>query len=292
MITGDNSVTRYVGTYAQTGMALIRSDVETGASRAQFPGQDYSGHALLYQLGGGITFRIHRRLDFFIQGELNLSNSDLLDGYERQPGAPASRLLVDGDAFINTSAGISIKLGSSSARHVDWQQGYHRIDPLARSHVQSIQRMETQVDLTNTTMDTVHERVQMFERTLDDLSHVLTVVHADQLMTLNNQIERLQNRLQMLQSELDQLSGQLVERPREDRTRYYLVAGVYLSAENAESQLRELQASGYGQAEMIRDRGLSYYLVTYSGHDHEAEAREELDRIRTEINPDSWIYVR
>ena len=292
MVTGPNE--RF-GIYGQMGMSVIKNSVETGDSWTNYPAQDYSGNALLYQLGAGATFRLSRRVDFFVQGEVNYSNSELLDGYERMPGVKANSFAGGGDAFINTSAGIAVKLGSRDVRHADWYRRDHRIDPLAQSHQETLQQMETRMAMTDTATDTLYERIQMFERTLNDLTEVLTQVHADQLMNHYNRIESLQNHIDMLQSEINELSEKMETRAavREDQPhRYFVVSGVFRNPDYAEAHLRELRNQGYEHADMFRDRSRNYYLVNYSGFASESDANEKLDQIRSEINPDSWIYVR
>lgn len=298
MIAGPGSLTNRVGLHGRTGLGVIVNDVEiSGSLPAGYAGQNYIGNTLLYRMGGDLTFRLSRRLDFFLRGDVNYSNSDLLDGLERETGTPVKSFLVSGDAFINTSAGFTIKLGSSEVRHARWYQGDHRIDPLAQSMEQHLHQIQLEMEAINTSMDTQHDSVQMLERSLDDINHLVNTVHSDQLMTQYNQIESLQTRFQLLQSELDELTEQVSEQyaaeQSEERTnQYFVVAGVFRNLENAEDQLRELREQGYDDAEIIRDRNRSYYLVNYSGHINEEAATDQLNRIRSEENPEAWIYVK
>lgn len=299
MVTGSNTLTERAGIYTQTGFGGIISDVDTGESRERFPGQNYTGHSLLFHMGGGVTFRLGRRVDLFVQGVMNFTNSDLLDGYEREPGAGVNRFLTTGDAFVQTIAGITFKLGRNSrVRHTDWYRHDHRIDPLAQSLAASLQRLEIDMDLADTGINTLHDRIRMLERSLDDLSHLLATVHAGQLLAHDRQIESLQSRIQMLQMELDEISEKVtnLQNPRPDdgtyTLRYFIVAGVFENNGNAETLLRQVRAQGFGEAEIIRDRNRNYYLVTYSTHANEPDANTELDRIQSQVNSDAWIYIR
>lgn len=293
MLTGPNNVTERIGVYTQTGFGLIMNDVAVSHSDIlNHSGQDYSGNALLYTLGGGLTLNLSRRLDFFAQANFNFSDSDLLDGYERQSGVAPSGIITDGDAFISASAGISIKFGNRAAPHADWDPRDHRVDPLGQALEESLQKLETELDLTHTTMDNVHERVQTFERSLDDLHHMVTVVHSDQFMEYHRMIEDLQIRLQMLQSEIDELETQQADRVEAEERRFFVISGAFRSSENAQTHLQQVRSDGYENAEVIRDRNRSFYLVAFSGHTTEAAAASEMNRIRNSVNPHAWVYVK
>ncbi|MEX0681367.1 MAG: SPOR domain-containing protein [Balneolales bacterium] len=293
MALGPASLTNWFGLYTITGLSVIRNDVAVSdVEITSFPSQDHTGLAMLYRIGGGLTIRISRRLDFFTQSELQISDSDLLDGYERSSGTELRGNFANGDAFINTSAGLSLKFGQRAIRHSDWVEHDHRIDPLSHSLSETITHIEAELDSYTQHIDSTNGRIRILEQSLEDLNHLVATVHSEQFINQHNQIENLQTRLHLLQSEIQEISDHFRERNEVQEVRYYVVAGVFNNLENAENLLWELRNGAYDDAEIIRDRSRSYYLVSYSGHTTETEANTRLSEIRRNVNPDSWVYIR
>ena len=290
MLAGVNGTTERLGIYGFTGMGLIYSDVSaTGMDSFGNRGQSYSGHSMLYEFGGGLSLRLSRRFDFFAQTGLNISPGDLLDGFETSEAG--SGLMTQNDAFLQTSAGFTIKFGSSAVTHADWYGRDHRVDPLAAQMQETIQRIETEIDMTNTAMDSAHERLQMLQRTLEDLSHLVNSVHSEHIMSQNQEIQDLMIRVEQLESEVRSMAEQRMQEEKPEQTEsFFVIAGVYRIIDNAETQFEELVDQGYDDAGIIRDRNRNYYLVVYSGHTTEREAYDKLQRIQSDVNPNAWLY--
>lgn len=297
MMSGPVGASERFSVFTQAGLSAIRNDVTVSdVDLVTYPSQNFSGSALLYRLGLGASMQLSRSLDVFAMGQINWANSDLLDGYERATGAAVRGLHIAGDSYANLSVGITLKLGDSNTEHTDWYSRDHRLDPLTQSLNEAIARLEDEIDIASQTVKTTQERLQVLERSLGDLNHMVTGIHSDQFMEQYRQIESLQTRVQMMQSEFDEVATQFSDyvetREAEPEARYFVVAGVFRSMDNAEGLLREIQAQGFTEAEIIRDRSRNFYIVNYAGYATEQEAASVLDRIRTDRNPDSWIYVR
>lgn len=111
--------------YSLLGFGLIRNDVTTEVENPDpgwedFTGEDNTDSALYYQFGLGTRIKLSERVDLFSQFEYNVSAIDQMDGFRD------SRLrgtdLDDGknDHFINFTAGLQFKFGSSGRKHADW----------------------------------------------------------------------------------------------------------------------------------------------------------------------------
>ncbi len=156
---------------------------------------------------------------------------------------------------------------------------------------ETIQRIETEIDMTNTAMDSAHERLQMLQRTLEDLSHLVNSVHSEHIMSQNQEIQDLMIRVEQLESEVRSMAEQRMQEEKPEQTEsFFVIAGVYRIIDNAETQFEELVDQGYDDAGIIRDRNRNYYLVVYSGHTTEREAYNELQRIQSDVNPNAWLY--
>ncbi|MDI6402409.1 SPOR domain-containing protein [Balneolaceae bacterium ANBcel3] len=306
MITGPESDLRNLGVFIASDVNIIRNDVTASSDDPDlFPVHSFSGSALTAGLGAGITFRVSDRVDLFTQFKTYFSGSDLLDGME----TPSYResVFIGGDAFMNTSAGITIKLGSSEIGHTDWYHRDHRLDPLAATLRESIQILEADIDQQNNTLASMHQRTEYLLHALQDLEYV---IHSSGLTS----VEDLEIRIEELRELLE--SGPALLREDEailttpdafpdlefdeemealpvddaDPENYFIVAGVYGSIENAELYLNDLLEQGYSNAGLIRDVNRNLYMVIYGGHATFQEAMQELDYIHREVNPEAWIY--
>lgn len=294
MLAGPSGLSRFSGIYVLTGMGVIRNRVTVDDRQIQgYPGFDYSGSAFLYQLGGGITFRMGRRLDLFLQADLNHSSSELLDGYERQPGGKNMGLISGGDSFINTSAGFSIKFGSQTTRHRDWYTQEHRPEARVDNLEQSVAQIQHELEMLDRMRDQINDRLLSLTRTLNEFSYQFNTDYAEQFKIYDTRIMALLGRMDLMQSELDELAGAINVHPQvSGDMQYYVIAGVFRNELHAERMQRQLVNTGYRQASVINDRSRNYYLVAYSGHATPQEASSQLQRIRTEDNPESWIYIK
>lgn len=293
MLTGLNPATEQFGIYATSGIGLMRGYL--GVCDESYPGyvgRDNPINAVVYRISTGATYRISRRIDVFIQTEFNHSSSDFLDGYQPVAGGSTGRF-SGGDSFLNTSAGITFKLGRSQSHHVDWQPYDHRANPLARSLRSDIIRMEAKLEESEQAREQLAQRMLSMSRTLNEFSYLINTAHKEEFKTYDNQLESLQNRMDLMQSNIDNLSQQTeIQRVEPTEDRFFVVASVFRNRENAEQALRRVVNAGFDQASIQQDRRRNYYLVAYSGHPTREQALQEMRRIRGDINPDSWVYVR
>ena len=293
MLTGLNSVTENFGLYGATGIGLMRGDVSVcDVNLPGYSGRNAPVNAVIYRILTGATYRVHRRADVFVQAEFNHSNSDLLDGYERVGGTSSGRF-SGGDSFVNTSAGISIKLGRNRERHVDWQQWDHRTDPLARSLEADVARLKAEMSERERAQEQMTQRMRSLNQTINEFSYLINTAHKEEFKQYDSQLISLQNRMDLIQSDINDISENLdVQPPESDEFRFFVVAAVFRNTTNAERGLQEVRNAGFDQATVQQDRRRNYYLVTYSGHTSREEALEEMRRIRAEVNPESWVYVK
>lgn len=71
---------------------------------------------------------------------------------------------------------------------------------------------------------------------------------------------------------------------------YYLIAGSYKDENNAMNKAEELAGKGY-DAEVLERPDSDFFFVAYSGYENLDEAREELEKVKTEENNDNaWLY--
>jgi hypothetical protein len=293
MLTGLNSVTENLGLYASTGVGLMRGDVSV--SNTNVPGhiaRNAPVNAFLYRITTGATYRVSQRVDLFVQAEFNHSNSDFLDGYRRANGASSGRI-SGGDSFLNTSAGITFKFGRKQTPHVDWQPWDHRADPLARSLRQDIDRLEAELEKQEKSHTQLAQRMQSLNQTINEFSYLINTAHKQEFKNYDAQLQSLQNRMDLVQSDVNDITEQMhVQRTDPVENRFFVVAAVFRNRENAERQLQQVRNEGFGQASIQQDRRRSNYLVCYSGHTTREAALEEMRRVRADVNPESWVYVK
>ncbi|MFO8029281.1 MAG: outer membrane beta-barrel protein [Cyclonatronaceae bacterium] len=293
MLTGLNSATEQFGLYATTGIGLMRGYLSVcDENYSGYVGRDNPVNAVVYRISSGATYRINRRVDIFVQAGFNHSSSDFLDGYQPVAGGSTGRF-SGGDSYLNTSAGITFKFGRSQSHHVDWQPYDHRANPLAHSLRSDIVRLETELEESEQARDQLAQRMLSMSQTLNEFSHLINTAHKEEFKTFDNQVESLQNRMDLIQSNIDDLSDQAdVRRPEPTDEQFYVVASVFRNRDNAERALRRVVNDGFDQASIQQDTRRNYYLVAYSGHPTREQALQEMRRIRDDINPDSWVYVR
>ncbi len=293
MLSGPNSVTDRFGVYASTGIGLMRGNLNV--SNTQAPGyrsRDSRVNAVVFRIATGASYRINRRVDFFVQAQFNHSDSDFLDGYERIDGGSTGRF-TGGDSFVNTSAGITLKFGRSHTRHTDWYQRDHHSVPMSQSLHADLASMQARLEQKERRQEQLGERIQSLNQTLNEFSHLINTAHEDQFERYENQLESMQNRLDLMQSDINDITDTAEIRRDETReSRFFVVAAVFSSMERAESALRQIENAGFDQASIEKDRRRNYYLVNYSGHPTREEALQEMQKIRVETNPESWVYVK
>ncbi len=71
--------------------------------------------------------------------------------------------------------------------------------------------------------------------------------------------------------------------------KYYIVAGSFKKASNAERYNKKLTADGYSSEIVMRSNG--FHIVTYKMVYNRNDAKEEWKKLR-EINPETWIYIK
>ncbi len=294
MLSGPNSVTNKFGLYASTGIGLMRGDLSVSNKNLPgYRGRSSNVNAVVYRIATGATYRINRRMDFFVQAQFNHSDSDFLDGYERIAGGGSTGRFTGGDSYINTSAGITVKFGKRSVRHADWHQQDHRTDALARSLQADLASLQADLQQTELEKEQLAQQVQSLNQTINGFSHLINTAHKDEFKSYDNQLESMQNRIDLMQSDINDITEQMeVRRQEETEHRFFVVAAAFRNMENAESARRQIVNAGFDQASVERDRRENYYLLNYSGHTTREEALQEMRRIREEVNPESWVYVK
>jgi cell division protein FtsN len=308
MLAGASPAADWLALYTTTGLHLMRADVRVRNRELQgYMGSNFSGNAMILSLGAGTSVRINRRIDLFLQGELHHSDSDLLDGYERLPGATRTGFISGGDSFIKTSAGISIKLGSSETRHTDWrsQEWERRSQPTEPSVERELARLQSELERSDRIKEELARRLQSLAANLTEFSELINTSQQQQLDAQDLKLEQLQRQVGLLQSELNQITDQTepgaVERAPDaalphtadtGQPRHYLVAGAFRNRENAEGMLREIMAGGFSQASIITDAARGFYIVSYASYATREQAEQELVRIRSRVNPDAWIFAQ
>ncbi len=309
MLSGSSGLTDRFGLYTTTGIQLMRNDVRiTNRELPGYVGTNYTGNALILNVGAGTSLRLNRRIDLFLQTELNHSDSDLLDGYERMPGASRIGFISGGDSFVNTSAGITIKLGGSEARHMDWQerQRIHRSTaPPSASYDQELARLQQQIERSDRIKEELARRMQSLTANLTEFSELINTTQQQQLDTQDLKLEQLQNRMDQLQSQIETLAGRPaapeVADPAEaaapspadaDQARYFVVAGAFRNRDNAGRLLEQVRADGYDRASIINDPQRGFYIVAYGGYPVREQAEQAMAQVRARSNPEAWIFTR
>ena len=309
MFGGTSAINDRLALYTTTGIQLLRNDVRV--SNRELPGYigtSYTGNALILNIGAGASFRLNRRIDLFLQTEINHSDSDLLDGYERLPGASRIGFIAGGDSFVNTSAGVTIKLGGSEARHMDWQerQRIHRsAAPPSDSHDQELARLQQQIERSDQIKEELARRMQSLAANLTEFSELINTTQQQQLDTQDLKLAQLQDRLDQLQSQVESLAGRPapeVTDPAEtvtpiapvdaDEARYFVVAGAFRNQDNARRLLEQVIADGYERASIVTDPQRGFYIVTYGGYPVREQAEQAMAQVRARTNPEAWIFAR
>lgn len=310
MLAGSSSVSERLAVYTTTGIQMMRVDVRVRNRELQgYVGNNFSGNAMVLNLGAGASFRINRRVDLFLQTELNHSDSDLLDGYERLPGSSRTGFISGGDSFINTSAGITVKLGGSDVRHTDWR--HREWDARAGSRPassveQELARMQEQLERSDRIKEELARRLQSLTANLTEFSELINTTQQQQLDTQDLKLEQMQRQMDQLQAEIGQIAGRVapdapspqtpaVTTPPEadpDQPRHYIVAGAFRNRDNAARLLQQITEEGFGQAALVTDAGRGFHIVTYVSYPTREQAEQELARIRSRANPDAWIFTQ
>ncbi len=307
MLAGQAPVSDRLAIYTTTGLHMMRVDVRVRNRELQgYIGNNFSGNAMVLSLGAGASLRVNRRIDLFLQGELNHSDSDLLDGFERLPGAERTGFISGGDSFIKTSAGITIKLGSSETRHTDWQRrGWEPQAPSSDTSVEDdLARLRAELARSDRMNQELARRLQSLSANLTEFSELINTNQQQQLDAQDLKLEQLERQMGQIQVQLEDMAGLpdpgVTERvpmgppaPEEaapDQTRYYLVAGAFRNQDNADRMLAEITEEGFEQSAIITDPGRGLFIVSYASFSTRARAEQELVRIRSGVNPEAWIF--
>ena len=308
MFSSSSGLTNWLGLYTTTGVQLMRNDVRI--SNRELPGYvgtNFTGNALILNVGAGASLRLNRRIDLFLQTELNHSDSDMLDGYERLPGASRIGFISGGDSFVNTSAGITIKLGGSDARHMDWQERQHiqrSTAPPSASYDQELALLQQQLERSDRIKEELARRMQSLAANMTEFSELINTTQQQQLDSQDLKLEQLQDRLDQLQSQIETLAVRRapeVADPAEaaapspadaDQARYFVVAGAFRNRDNAGRLLEQIRAEGHNRASIVTDPQRGFYIVAYAGYPVREQAEQAMAQVRARINPEAWIFTR
>lgn len=185
------STSETVNVYANVGLGLIFSDVETETRNRigaweQFTGEDHSEMAFFATFGTGLRFNLAHRIDLFAQYDYNISNSDLIDGHRTRPELDIDLHRRTPDAWSAITAGIQIKFGSSD-RDADWHTYTPGVDP-------------TEINRLDQRIDQLGDRVSDNTARLDE--HEQNIRALEQRM---NEFEDRLNNLEQLVADLDRV---------------------------------------------------------------------------------------
>lgn len=314
MFGGSSGLTDRVGLYTTTGIQLLRSDVRVNERELPgYVGTSYTGNALILNVGAGASVRVNRRIDVFLQTMLNHSDSDMLDGYERLPGASRIGFISGGDSFVNTSAGISIKLGRRDSRHMDWQQRQriHRSEASPSASGEELAQLKRQIEQSDRITDELARRIQALAAHLTEFSELINSTMRQQLDSQDLKLEQLEARLDQLESQValfaehrapevgdpagvaDPAETAVSPTPADvDEARYFIVAGAFRNQDNARRLLAQVRADGYEHSSIVTDTQRGFYIVTYGGYTVRERAEQAMAQIRAQTNPEAWIFTR
>ena len=77
---------------------------------------------------------------------------------------------------------------------------------------------------------------------------------------------------------------------KSDKLPYHIVAGVFTKEKNADKMYTNLVKQGY-QAKRIAPNKHGMFPVLYGSFSNYAEAQKEMNRIKKNINPDTWLLI-
>ncbi|MCC5941397.1 MAG: OmpA family protein [Balneolaceae bacterium] len=174
--------------YSVLGFGLLMNDVTTGvenpaAGWEDFMGEDNTDTALYYQFGIGTRLKLSPRIDIFAQFDYNRTDNDRMDGFRNSRLSGTDLDNGRNDHFLNVTAGIQFKLGSSSRNHADWHWSTPPPPPPPAP------KPEPEVDL-----EEFKERIEELEDKLNEKDQAINQLF-DQLSELEDarDVERLDN---------------------------------------------------------------------------------------------------
>lgn len=174
--------------YSVLGFGMVMNDVTTSVENPStgwedFTGQDNTDTALYYQFGVGTRFKLSPRVDMFAQFDYNVTENDRMDGFRNNRLAGTDLDNGRNDHFLNFTAGIQFKLGSSSRNHADWHWSTPPPPPPPAPEP------EPEVDV-----DEFKERIEELEDQLTEKEQAINQLF-DQMRDLEDarEVERLDN---------------------------------------------------------------------------------------------------
>jgi len=77
-----------------------------------------------------------------------------------------------------------------------------------------------------------------------------------------------------------------------DNVPYHIIAGSFKSEENAKKKTKELQNSGYSDAQIVGKNAYQLYMVAYKSFTEYDHAINELKNIQQDDNQEAWLYTK
>lgn len=72
---------------------------------------------------------------------------------------------------------------------------------------------------------------------------------------------------------------------------YYVIGGVFCKEKNAKKFLRQLEASGFAEAELLLNEHINCKRVSYKRFLNRKEAEQFCNQIQASTNPDAWVLA-
>ena len=184
--------------YPLVGVGLISNDVETNVEVFDprwegFMGEDNTDTALYYQFDMGTRIKLSPRFDLFAQFEYNVTNNDRMDGFKDEPLAGTILENNRNDHFVNYTAGIQLKLGSSSRRHAEWHWTPPPPPPEPEPEPEpepKTEELEERVEEVEETLEDKNRKLDELRDKIRDIRDITDVERVDEgvLVTFDNTI--------------------------------------------------------------------------------------------------------
>lgn len=166
--------------YSLLGAGIFQNDVEarvenTEAGWEDLTGANHTDMALYFQFGLGAKVKLSRRIDLFTQFEYHITNDDQTDGFSNHQLRGTDLANGRNDHFVNFTAGLQFKFGSSEKNHADWSwkpaPAPAQSEPDNNQYEDRIEQLEEELG----------EQEDTIERLYDALSEMQNVTSVEQV---------------------------------------------------------------------------------------------------------------
>jgi hypothetical protein len=77
-----------------------------------------------------------------------------------------------------------------------------------------------------------------------------------------------------------------------DNKTFYIIAGSYLTEQQANDAVADLKIKGFTEAEVVGKNSYGSYRISYKGYATNEEAAKDITNIKQTINPSAWIFEK